>query len=62
MLFRSDGEFHILGTLIGVMTVGFGFNGLAILGAPTFFQYIFAGGLLIVAVALSTVARRYART
>ncbi len=56
-----DGEFHILGTLIGVMTVGFGFNGLAILGAPTFFQYIFAGGLLIVAVALSTVARRYAR-
>lgn len=57
-----DGEFHILGTLIGVMTVGFGFNGLAILGAPTFFQYIFAGGLLIVAVALSTVARRYART
>jgi ribose transport system permease protein len=57
-----DGEFHILGTLIGVMTVGFGFNGLAILGAPTFFQYIFSGGLLIVAVALSTVARRYART
>jgi ribose transport system permease protein len=57
-----DGEFHILGTLIGVMTVGFGFNGLAILGAPTFFQYIFSGGLLIVAVALSTVARRYARS
>ncbi len=56
-----DGEFHIVGTLIGVMTVGFGFNGLAILGAPTFFQYIFSGGLLIVAVALSTVARRYAR-
>jgi ribose transport system permease protein len=56
-----DGEFHILGTLIGVMTVGFGFNGLAILGAPTYFQYIFSGGLLIVAVALSTVARRYAR-
>jgi ribose transport system permease protein len=56
-----DGEFHILGTLIGVLTVGFGFNGLAILGAPTFFQYIFSGGLLIVAVALSTVARRYAR-
>ncbi|GAB3677152.1 ABC transporter permease [Angustibacter aerolatus] len=56
-----DGEFHILGTLIGVLTVGFGYNGLAILGAPTFFQYIFSGGLLVVAVALSTVARRYAR-
>jgi len=55
-----DGEFHIVGTVIGVLLVGFGYNGLAILGAPTFFQYIFAGGLLIAAVALSTVARRYA--
>lgn len=55
-----DGEFHILGTFIGVVTVGVGFNGLAILGAPTFMQYILSGTLLIVAVALSTVARRYA--
>jgi ribose transport system permease protein len=55
-----DGEFHILGTVIGVLLVGFGYNGLAILGAPTFYQYIFSGGLLIAAVALSTVARRYA--
>lgn len=56
-----DGEFHILGTFIGVLTVGVGFNGLAILGAPTFVQFIFSGTLLIVAVALSTVARRYSR-
>lgn len=55
-----DGEFHIVGTVIGILLVGFGYNGLAILGAPTFYQYIFAGGLLISAVALSTVARRYA--
>ncbi|TXK19250.1 ABC transporter permease [Homoserinibacter sp. GY 40078] len=55
-----DGEFHILGTFIGVLTVGVGFNGLAILGAPTFVQFLFSGGLLIMAVALSTVARRYA--
>ena len=54
-----DGEFHIVGTFIGVLTVGVGFNGLAILGAPTFVQFIFSGTLLIVAVALSTVARRY---
>lgn len=52
----KDGEFHILGTLIGVMTVGVGFNGLAMFGAPTFYQYLFKGGLLIVAMALGTVA------
>lgn len=55
-----DGEFHILGTLIGVLTVGVGFNGLAIIGAPSYIQFFFKGALLIVAVALSTVARRYA--
>lgn len=56
-----DGQFHILGTLIGVLTVSIGFNGLAILGEPTFIQFLFKGTMLILAVALSTVARRYAR-
>ncbi len=56
-----DGEFHILGTLIGVLVVNVGFNGLALLGTPTFWQYVFKGGILVVAVALSTIARRYAR-
>lgn len=56
-----DGQFHIIGTLIGVLTVSVGFNGLAILGEPTFIQFLFKGVMLILAVALSTVARRYAR-
>ncbi|KDA06829.1 dolichyl-phosphate beta-glucosyltransferase [Microbacterium sp. CH12i] len=56
-----DGEFHILGTLVGVLVVSVGFNGLALLGTPTFWQYIFKGGILVLAVALSTIARRYAR-
>lgn len=56
-----DGVFHIIGTFIGVLTVGVGFNGLAIYGAPTFFQFLFKGTLLIVAVALSTVGRRRSR-
>ncbi len=55
-----DGEFHILGTLIGVLVVNVGFNGLALLGTPTFWQYIFKGGILVIAVALSTISRRYA--
>lgn len=56
-----DGEFHIVGTLIGVLIVNIGFNGLSLFGTPTFWQYIFKGGILVVAVALSTIARRYAR-
>ena len=56
-----DGEFHVIGTLIGVLTVGVGYNGLGILGAPPFAQYVFSGSLLILAVALSTVARRYSK-
>ncbi len=57
-----DGEFHILGTLVGVLVVNVGFNGLSLLGTPTFWQFIFKGGILVLAVALSTVARRYAKT
>jgi len=56
-----DGEFHILGTAIGVITVSVMFTGLAIFGAPTSFQYLFQGGLLIAAVGLSTIARRYTK-
>jgi ribose transport system permease protein len=56
-----DGEFHILGTFIGVLIIGFGFNGLAIFGAPTFYQYIFQGAILVIAVGLSSVARQLAK-
>ncbi len=56
-----DGEFHVPGTFIGVLIIGIGFNGLAIFGAPTFYQYVFQGAILIAAVGLSTVARRYAK-
>lgn len=57
-----DGDFHIVGTLVGVLVVNVGFNGLSLLGTPTFWQFVFKGGILVLAVALSTVARRYART
>ena len=56
-----DGQFHIVGTVIGIVTVGVGFTGLVIVGAPTYYQYLFEGLLLVLAVALSTVARRYGR-
>lgn len=56
-----EGQFHILGTFIGVLTVAVGNNGLAMIGAPIFAQYLFSGGLLVVAVALSGLGRRYGR-
>ncbi len=55
-----DGEFHILGTLIGALIIAFGFNGLSIFGAPTFSQYVLQGAILIVAVALSSLGRSIA--
>jgi ribose transport system permease protein len=56
-----EGQFHIVGTLIGVLTVAVGNNGLAMIGAPIFTQYLFAGALLVVAVALGGIGRRLAR-
>ena len=56
-----DGEFHIVGTLVGVLVVNVGFNGLSQVGTPTFWQYIFKGGILVLAVALSTISRKYSK-
>jgi ribose transport system permease protein len=53
-----DGEFHILGTLVGVLVISVGFNGLSIFGAPSWAQQVFSGGILIIAVGLSTLSRR----
>lgn len=55
-----EGQFHIFGTLVGVLILAVGFNGLSIFGAPTYFQPIFKGGILVLAVGMSALARRYA--
>lgn len=57
-----DGEFHILGTVVGTLTVAVAFNGLAILGVSSAYDYVANGALLILAVAGATVARRFAGT
>jgi ribose transport system permease protein len=55
-----DGEFHIFGTFVGVLVIAVGFNGLSIFGAPSWAQQVFNGGILIFAVGLSTLSRRFA--
>lgn len=56
-----DGEFHIIGTLTGVITVAIGFNAIALLGLETSWQYLFQGLILILGVGVSTLARRRTR-
>ncbi|WP_212526081.1 ABC transporter permease [Actibacterium sp. MT2.3-13A] len=57
-----DGEFHIVGTIIGALIIAFGFNGLNIFGAPTFSQYVLQGAILIIAVGLSSLGRSIAES
>lgn len=56
-----EGQFHIIGTLVGVVTVSVGFNGLALAGVPSYVQFLFQGLVLIAAVSFSTVARQLIR-
>jgi len=55
-----DGQFHIVGTLVGVITVSVGFNAIALIGLETYSQYLFQGILLIVGVGVGSLARRRA--
>lgn len=54
------GEFHILGTIIGVYFVAFGSNGLFILGFPFWVEFVFSGLILIVATASSRALQKKA--
>ena len=52
------GEFHVLGTIIGVYLIGTGTTGILIVGGPTYAQQLFAGAVLILATAGSRVLGR----
>ncbi len=56
-----EGQFHIMGTLVGVITVAVGFNGLALAGVESFWQFLFQGVILLAAVSFSSVARQITR-
>jgi ribose transport system permease protein len=46
----KEGQFHVIGTLLGIFTVQVGFNGITLIGIESYYQYIFQGSLLIFAV------------
>lgn len=56
----SNGKFHILGTMVGVITVGIAFNIMAIAGLPTAYQFLFQGIILILGVGVGMVSKRRA--
>lgn len=57
-----EGQFHIIGTMVGVLIVAVGFNGLALTGVPSYVQFLFQGILLIAAVSFSSVARQLSKS
>jgi ribose transport system permease protein len=53
-----DGEFHIGGTIVGVLIIGVIFNGLSLLNAPSWLNEVMRGGILILGVGASGILRR----
>lgn len=53
-----DGEFHIVGTVVGVLIMGVAFNGLAQLGVAAYWQNIVQGTILVAALSIATITGR----
>lgn len=53
-----EGQANVFGTLLGVLIMGVLSNGLNIVGVNTYIQSVLTGGILILAVLLSGLARR----
>ena len=58
MTMSEEGEPHVLGTLLGVLILGVLANGLTQLQIDTYVQQILTGGIIIMAVMLSSLSRR----
>ena len=56
----KEGEFHIIGTAVGVILMTVTFSGLIILGVPGYAQTIANGAILVAALTFAGLARRAA--
>jgi ribose transport system permease protein len=54
----KGGKFHILGTLVGALLIGVVTNGLTIMNVQYYFQFIFSGLILILAISASGMTRK----
>ena len=55
-----EGEFHVVGTIVGVLLMTVTFSGLIILGVPGYMQTIANGAILVAALTFASVARKAA--
>jgi ribose transport system permease protein len=58
MTMSEEGEPHVLGTVLGVLILGVLVNGLTQLSIDSYIQQILTGGIIVLAVSLSSIARR----
>jgi ribose transport system permease protein len=56
-----EGQFHIVGTLFGVLTIAVGGNGIILVGIGSYWQYMFEGLLLVFGVGVGTLSLRRVR-
>jgi len=54
----KEGEFHILGTLVGAVFIGTIINGLTILNVQYYYQFVATGMLLLLAVGLASMGKK----
>jgi len=60
MTMSEEGEPHVLGTLLGVLILGVLNNGLTQMQIDSYIQQILTGGIIVLAVTLSSLSRRSA--
>lgn len=53
----AGGKGNVIGTFLGMLLLGVVQNALNLLGVPSFYQYIFVGGVIVVSVVLSNMRR-----
>ncbi len=58
MTMSEEGEPHVLGTLVGVLILGVLSNGLTQMQIDSYIQQVLTGGIIILAVMLSSLSRR----
>ena len=58
MTMSDEGEPHVLGTLLGVLILGVLANGLRLMAVDSYIQQVLTGGIIILAVTLSSLSRR----